>query len=70
MALFFLEPLSREWETPSYVVRAADESAARDIASRYGERHGEQSSKWLDASLVSCAEIAVEGEPGVVSAAY
>lgn len=67
MPLFILEPVSQSWGTPSMLVRADTEEAARHLAARYGMRHDEPlESKWFDPALVSCSIAPTDGDAAVV----
>ena len=54
-----------------FVIRAADEAAARRIAEKKAESEWQHApGYWLDASCSSCEVVAVDGEPAVILADY
>jgi hypothetical protein len=75
MKLWLLEPkddlpfYSNPWDpwydkAFGFVVRAADEKDAREIAAGFSGDEG--SGPWLNAALTSCAEVLPDGDPGVI----
>ncbi|EWY37871.1 hypothetical protein N825_15835 [Skermanella stibiiresistens SB22] len=89
MPFFVLEPvlpLARKWEhyrkTRKLIVRAPDESSARQVAAGQAEVAGREgmhlllpeadegeamANPWLDAESASCVEMDPDGPPEVVS---
>lgn len=68
--LFLLPRATREeWDTmDACIVRAVDESAARETAAR--NRGQEGRAVWLDPSKTKCTELTVEGFPGMILRDY
>jgi hypothetical protein len=75
MKLWLLEPIddlpwySDPWEpwydkAFGFVVRAADEKDAREMAAGFSGDEG--SGPWLNAALTRCAELLPDGDSGVI----
>lgn len=64
-----IDPVSMAWQpwydkAFGFVVRAADEKDAREMAAGFSGDEGSKS--WLNAALARCTELLPEGEPGVI----
>lgn len=82
MKLFLLHPRddlpgnnTNPWFTEyekahGFVIRAADESDARNVADENGSAENQWDHPWLDPTMTTCTELTPDGTPGLILRDY